>query len=67
MNKIEEMSIEEIQRLDTLLSEDYLPENREERASLLFLRLANDYKVLDDTNYAKQAIEHYKEYLRLRK
>ena len=66
MNKIEEMSIEEIQRLDTLLSEDYLPENREERASLLFLRLANDYKVLDDTNYAKQAIEHYKEYLRLR-
>tara|TARA_R110000823_G_scaffold281088_1_gene399291 strand:- start:32 stop:235 length:204 start_codon:yes stop_codon:yes gene_type:complete len=67
MNKIEEMSIEEIQRLDTLLSEDYLPENREERASLLFLRLANDYKVLDDTNYAKQAIEHYKEYLRLSK
>ena len=66
MNKIEEMSIEEIQRLDTLLSEDYLPENREERASLLFLRLANDYKVLDDINYSKQAIKHYKEYLRLK-
>ena len=61
------MSIEEIQRLDTLLSEDYLPENREERASLLFLRLANDYKALDDINYSKQAIGHYKEYLRLRK
>ena len=71
------MSVEEEERLKVLTWEVELTnwvsqEESKERTSLIFLRQANDFKVLAtdeniddkaDKNYAEKAIEYYNAYL----